>query len=67
MTKLDPTGTNLLYSTYLGGSVNDFGRGIALDSDGNAMTEGAGDWRAVSEPVALGSEGLELVLEPAGP
>jgi len=38
-----------------------------LDSDGNAMTEGAGDWRAVSEPVALGSEGLELVLEPAGP
>jgi hypothetical protein len=38
-----------------------------LDSDGNAMTEGPGDWRAASEPITLGSEGLELVLEPANP
>ncbi len=38
-----------------------------LDSDGNAMTEGPGDWRAASEPIKLGSEGLELVLEPANP
>ena len=38
-----------------------------LDSDGNAMTEGPGDWHAASEPIALGTEGLELVLEPASP
>jgi hypothetical protein len=31
------------------------------------MTEGPGDWRAASEPITLGSEGLELVLEPANP
>jgi hypothetical protein len=38
-----------------------------LDSDGNVMTEGPGDWRVASEPITLGSEGLELVLEPANP
>lgn len=38
-----------------------------LDRDGDAMTEGSSDWRAASEPVALGSQGLELVLEPASP
>ncbi len=38
-----------------------------LDRDGDAMTEGPGDWRAASEPITLGSEGLELILEPANP
>jgi len=47
VTKLDSTGTFLLYSTYLGGGVpasgsssSDGGRGIALDSDGNAYVTG---------------------------
>jgi uncharacterized repeat protein (TIGR01451 family) len=32
VTKLSPTGSALVYSTYLGGSGQDFGHGIALDS-----------------------------------
>ena len=38
--KLDPTGSMLVYSTYLGGSREDAGRGIAVDSDGNAYVAG---------------------------
>ena len=40
MTKLNPTGSTLVYSTYLGGSGNDNGRGIAVDSSGNAYVAG---------------------------
>jgi hypothetical protein len=40
VTKLDPTGSALVYSTYLGGSYNDFGGGIAIDSSGNAYVTG---------------------------
>jgi hypothetical protein len=36
VTKLNSSGSALVYSTYLGGSNGDFGRGIALDSSGNA-------------------------------
>jgi hypothetical protein len=38
--KLDPTGSALIYSTYLGGSAGDYGNGIALDSGGNAYIVG---------------------------
>ena len=38
--KLDPTGTTLLYSTYLGGSLDDFGRDIAVDESGQAYLVG---------------------------
>jgi len=38
--KLDPTGSTLLYSTYLGGSNLDVGNGIAVDSSGNAYVTG---------------------------
>jgi len=37
---LDPTGTKLAYSTYLGGSADDFGTGIAVDAAGNAYVTG---------------------------
>ena len=36
VTKIDPTGSSLAYSTYLGGSSYDFGLGIAVDSAGNS-------------------------------
>ena len=39
--KLDPTGTNLLYSTYLGGGGDDFGYRIALDAACNAYVTGS--------------------------
>ncbi len=40
ITKLSPTGT-ILYSTYLGGSGDDMGLGIAVDSAGNAYVTGS--------------------------
>jgi Protein of unknown function (DUF1573)/Abnormal spindle-like microcephaly-assoc'd, ASPM-SPD-2-Hydin/Beta-propeller repeat len=40
ITKLDPTGKTLIYSTYLGGSYQDFGGAIAVDSSGNAIVAG---------------------------
>src|SRR5262249_35866887 len=41
VTKLNASASALTYSTYLGGSSNDFGKGIALDSNGNAYVVGA--------------------------
>ena len=40
ITKLDPTGTSLVYSTYLGGSSNDQANGIVLDAVGDAYIVG---------------------------
>ncbi|MEW4228873.1 SBBP repeat-containing protein, partial [Priestia megaterium] len=40
VTKLNPTGSALVYSTYLGGSDSDQGLGIAVDTGGNAYVTG---------------------------
>jgi hypothetical protein len=40
VTKLNAAGSALLYSTYLGGTANDDGVGIALDPAGNAYVTG---------------------------
>jgi Beta-propeller repeat len=40
VTKLDPAGSTLLYSTYLGGGNHEQGRGIAIDDHGNAYVTG---------------------------
>jgi hypothetical protein len=38
--KLNPTGNTLAYSAYLGGSLEDQGNGIAIDTAGNAYVTG---------------------------
>lgn len=39
--KIDPTGTKLVYSTFLGGPDDDFGYGLAVDGAGSAYVAGA--------------------------
>ncbi|MEZ2227324.1 MAG: S8 family serine peptidase [Microcoleus sp.] len=40
ITKVDPAGSDLVYSTYFGGSNRDEGQGIAVDNNGNAYVSG---------------------------
>ena len=40
LTKLNPAGTALVYSTYLGGSSSDGASGVAVDGSGNAYISG---------------------------
>jgi hypothetical protein len=40
VSKLDPTGATLIYSSYLGGTNTDVGNGIAVDTDGSAYVAG---------------------------
>jgi Beta-propeller repeat len=40
VTKLNSTGSALVYSTYLGGSVNDNAQAVAVDASGNAYVSG---------------------------
>ncbi len=41
VTKLNPSGMELVYSTYLGGNGDDFGFAIAVDAGGNAHVTGS--------------------------
>ncbi len=40
VTKIDPTGATLVYSSYLGGSNTDTANGIAVDTQGSAYVAG---------------------------
>jgi hypothetical protein len=40
VTKIDPSGTSVVYSTYLGGTTTDIGRGIAVDGSGQIVATG---------------------------
>ena len=55
MTKVNTAGNALVYSTYLGGSGNDDGNGIAVDASGNAYVTGSAssDFPTVS-PIETG-------------
>src|SRR4029077_11706034 len=53
VTKLNSSGTALTYSTYLGGSGQDQGNGIRVDSQGSAYV--VGSTRSGDFPVTAGS------------
>ncbi|MBK6459809.1 MAG: SBBP repeat-containing protein [Myxococcales bacterium] len=40
VSKLSPTGSSLVFSTYLGGALDDLGYGIAVDGAGNTIVTG---------------------------
>lgn len=53
VTKLNSTGSALVYSTYLGGTGNETGRGIARDSSNNVYVTGFSD--SVEFPLVQGA------------
>ncbi len=53
VSKLNSQGTGLVYSTYLGGSTNDFGNGIAVDASGDAYV--VGNASSTDFPVTAGA------------
>lgn len=52
VTKLDPTGSSLVYSTYLSGRNGSTGNSIAVDSAGNAYV--TGDTSSIDFPIVNG-------------
>jgi hypothetical protein len=60
ISKLNSTGTALLYSTYLGGNRRDYGNGIAIDSQGSAYVTGTTESRDFPvTPGAYQTNGLD--------
>ncbi|MGI6482766.1 MAG: SBBP repeat-containing protein [Methanobacterium sp.] len=53
VSKLNPSGTGLVYSTYLGGTDYDYGYGVAVDGDGNAYI--TGETYSTNFPTTLGA------------
>jgi beta-propeller repeat-containing protein len=53
LTKINPAGTGLVYSTYLGGSGTDNGNAIGVDSSGNAYV--AGTTSSIDFPASAGA------------
>ena len=76
VTKIDAAGANIIYSTYIGGSGQDRGDGIAVDVNGNAYVVGRVDASSTNFPSTPGSfassyrggdfDGVVLKLNPAG-
>ena len=77
ITKLNPSGTGLVYSTYVGGTNDDGATAIALDSSGDAYVRGntfstnfptsAGAFQtAIGGGSSTNSDGFVLILNPQG-
>ena len=60
VTQLNPTGSALFFSTYLGGNDIDLGAGLAVDSSGRAYVTGptlSGDFQTVNPLQSFGGAG----------
>jgi uncharacterized protein (TIGR03437 family) len=79
VTKLNPAGTALVYSTYLGGSLLDQAASVAVDGSGSAYVVGAasstdfpvtlGAFQTTNKAAALGhyfADGFVAKLDPTG-
>ncbi|MCG9910434.1 MAG: SBBP repeat-containing protein [Flavobacteriales bacterium] len=73
VTKLNPTGSSLVYSTYIGGSGQDEGLGIAIDDSGHSYITGetwSGDYDITTGAFQMTLDGLSDVfvtkLNPTG-
>jgi hypothetical protein len=53
VTRVDAIGKFLIYSTYIGGSLGDFGHGVIVDTEGYAYVTGG--TKSVDYPTTLGS------------
>lgn len=65
LTKVNPTGSALVYSTYLGGSADDEGYGIDIDSTDNAYitgVTGSGDFPTAAPFQAVYAGGADVFL-----
>ena len=56
MAKVDPTGAALVYAGYIGGSGDDFGRGLAVDASGQAHVVGQTSSTEANFPVTMGPD-----------
>jgi hypothetical protein len=54
--KVKADGTGLVYAGYIGGSGADLGKGVAVDSDGNAYVTGTTSSTEASFPVRVGPD-----------
>ena len=66
VSKLNATGTGLVYSTYIGGSGMDIGYGIAVDSNGNAYVTGNTTSTALAPNYQGAGDAFVLKLGPSG-
>lgn len=69
--KVDPNGINFVYATYLGGSQDDFGFGVAADQTGNAYVTGRTrstgfTGSSATRPTTATSDAFVTKLNPAG-
>jgi hypothetical protein len=69
VSKLNPTGSALVYSTHLGGGGYDFGDGIAVDTAGNAYVSGyteSTNFPILSSLTPMPSSGLSSSTDAGG-
>jgi hypothetical protein len=73
ITKLDPTGSSLLYSTYIGGDNDDRARGVAVSAGGSVYVSGSTNSldfplvNAIQSTFGGGdADAFALVLNPSG-